>query len=1269
MPAELIRAFGILKKAAALVNQDLGKLSPEVAHWLIQAADEVIAGQLDDHFPLSVWQTGSGTQTNMNANEVISNRAIALSGGIMGTKSPIHPNDHVNCSQSSNDTFPTAMHIAAALAIQGSLLPSIAHLQAALAAKATEFDTLIKIGRTHLMDAVPLTLGQEFSGYAAQLDQGMRRIELTLPGLYELALGGTAVGTGLNAPEGFADRAAATIAHLTGLPFVSAPNKFAALAAHDGIVMTSGALKALACALLKIANDLRWMGSGPRCGLGELTLPANEPGSSIMPGKVNPTQCEAMTMVCVQVMGNDAAIGFAGSQGNFELNVFKPVMIHNLLHSVRLLGDACRSFTDHMVVGIVPNHGQIQGALGGAIKNVDAQGRLVFDVSRQPLVAATPAEAWRLSADLAALIDEMTIEDIAWDRLKPLALGLHDDYWRITLNFLDIAIMQWPHVQAESDFMDPARRRAIFIDRECARIAEGEDGRPVFAIGSTGTNRATARLLSAIARAPRGALVLPGLDQMLDDASWEVIAAEPREGADAADGHPQAALRRLLRLCGVARTSVIALGQPSAPLARRAAFVSEALRPADTTDAWHRWRSENAGADPTLSMSLIEAADGREEALAIALVLRDCLETPARTGALVTPDRELAARVRAELARWHIDIEDSGGEPLATTASGTLARLVAAAALEADPLHLLALMQHPLCRFGHTAEDAYALASLYEIGLLRSGVAPTGARDVQIANARAAAAHHHAHAAQASIDDAQWASLALWLERIDRALAPLHVVEGEVALAQWLTLHREACIDALGPSVEARGSGELAQLFELAIAAGATFAMDGASYLALFEALTRETAVRNRTRAHPRLKILGLLEARLLPVDCMVLGGLDETIWPPAARTDAFLNRPMRAGLGLSPPERRIGQTAHDFTQALGAPLVVLTRARRRADAPTVPSRLLLRMEALAPPAHWAAMRRRGDAWLALAKAMETLPATPRSPRPAPRPALALRPTRLSVTRIETLIRDPYSIYAERILRLHPLPALALISGPRQTGTAVHEALARYTASRTGSAQPADGRARLLDFLREALARELEDPAFATFQWPRLVAGVDAFLPFDRQRQARAIKSLVECAGSLSIPLSDGTSFTLSGIADRIDIEPEDTAVLIDYKTGQLPSNKQIAANFAPQLTLEAAMMQRGAFGYPPHVVSAAIYVKFGGKASAATTLTFKSRTLAEVIADHYAMLVAKLEEFRQPSTAYVPRPFPAFAGEFNDYDHLSRYAEWSSATDAGEDA
>ena len=372
MPPEMIRAFGILKKAAAIVNRDLGKLDSEKATLLIQAADEVIAGTLDDHFPLSIWQTGSGTQTNMNANEVISNRAIALVGGSLGSKSPIHPNDHVNLSQSSNDTFPTAMHIAAVQVIHQNLIPALQKLRNALVVKEQEFNSIIKIGRTHLMDAVPLTLGQEFSGYVAQIDRALVQIQSTLPGLYELAIGGTAVGTGLNTHPEFADRAAKSIAELTGLPFITAPNKFAALAAHDAIVMTSGALKATACALMKIANDLRWMGSGPRCGLGELTLPANEPGSSIMPGKVNPTQCEAMTMICVQVMGNDSAIGFAGSQGNFELNVFKPVMIHNLLHSIRLLSDASNSFTDHMVVGIQANPNKIEHFLNDSLMLVTA---------------------------------------------------------------------------------------------------------------------------------------------------------------------------------------------------------------------------------------------------------------------------------------------------------------------------------------------------------------------------------------------------------------------------------------------------------------------------------------------------------------------------------------------------------------------------------------------------------------------------------------------------------------------------------------------------------------------------------------------------------------------------------------------------------------------------------------------------------------------------------------------------------------------------------
>ncbi len=372
MPMEVIRAQAILKKAAAIANRESGHLDAEIAALIVDAADEVIEGKLDDHFPLYVWQTGSGTQTNMNANEVISNRAIEMAGGELGSKTPVHPNDHVNMSQSSNDTFPTAMHIAAAMAIVQRLIPSVVALRDALAARAEEFADIVKIGRTHLQDAVPLTLGQEFGGYVAQLDADLTRLEATLPGLYELAIGGTAVGTGLNAPPGFAGSCAATIAELTDLPFVSAPNKFAALAAHDAIVFASGAEATLAASLMKIANDIRWLGSGPRSGLGELVLPENEPGSSIMPGKVNPTQSEAMTMVAAQVIGNDTAIKVAGSQGNFELNVFKPVMIRNLLHSTAILADVCRTFREFCVEGLQPDRARIEELVSRSLMLVTA---------------------------------------------------------------------------------------------------------------------------------------------------------------------------------------------------------------------------------------------------------------------------------------------------------------------------------------------------------------------------------------------------------------------------------------------------------------------------------------------------------------------------------------------------------------------------------------------------------------------------------------------------------------------------------------------------------------------------------------------------------------------------------------------------------------------------------------------------------------------------------------------------------------------------------
>ncbi|MDD3801868.1 MAG: class II fumarate hydratase [Desulfuromonas thiophila] len=415
----VIRALGLLKKAAAQANAELGELPAELAQLITRAADEVIDGRLDSHFPLVVFQTGSGTQSNMNANEVIANRAIELAGGQLGSKSPVHPNDHVNRGQSSNDTFPTAMHLAVVAEIERDLLPAVGRLRDSLDAKARAYATLVKVGRTHLQDATPITLGQEIGAWVAQIDFGLAAVRASLPGLCDLAIGGTAVGTGLNAHPQFGERAAACLADLTGQPFRSAANKFFALAAHDALVQCSAALRTLAGGLMKMANDVRWLASGPRCGLGELIIPENEPGSSIMPGKVNPTQCEALTMVCVQVFGNDAAVAFAGSQGNFQLNVYKPVMVHNVLESLGLLADACRAFTDHCAGGIEPNPQRIRENLDKNLMLVTALNRHIgYD---RAAAIAKKAHHEGLTLRQAALAEGLTAEQFdQW--IDPLAM-------------------------------------------------------------------------------------------------------------------------------------------------------------------------------------------------------------------------------------------------------------------------------------------------------------------------------------------------------------------------------------------------------------------------------------------------------------------------------------------------------------------------------------------------------------------------------------------------------------------------------------------------------------------------------------------------------------------------------------------------------------------------------------------------------------------------------------------------------------------------------
>ena len=413
-PIAIVRALGVIKQACAEANMDQGGLDAEKGNAIVEAASEVVAGKLDDHFPLVVWQTGSGTQSNMNANEVIANRAIEILGGVIGSKDPVHPNDHCNMGQSSNDTFPTAMHIATAMVARDVLLPGLEKLQAALAAKVEEFDGIIKIGRTHTMDATPLTLAQEFSGYAHQVAMGIERIKGALPRIYELAQGGTAVGTGLNTRAGWGEKVAANMAEITGLPFVTAPNKFEALAAHDALVEMSGALKVVAASLFKIANDIRLLGSGPRCGLGELMLPENEPGSSIMPGKVNPTQCEALTQVCAHVFGNDAAVGFAGSQGHFELNVYKPMMAYNVLQSMQLLGDASVAFTDNCVSGIRANEARIEKLMRESLMLVTALAPTIGYDNATTVAKTAHNNGTTLKEEAIALgfVDEETFERV-----------------------------------------------------------------------------------------------------------------------------------------------------------------------------------------------------------------------------------------------------------------------------------------------------------------------------------------------------------------------------------------------------------------------------------------------------------------------------------------------------------------------------------------------------------------------------------------------------------------------------------------------------------------------------------------------------------------------------------------------------------------------------------------------------------------------------------------------------------------------------------------
>jgi ATP-dependent helicase/nuclease subunit B len=906
-----------------------------------------------------------------------------------------------------------------------------------------------------------------------------------------------------------------------------------------------------------------------------------------------------------------------------------------------------------------------------AIVSVDADGQRRLDTSQPCLVGTSPVDAWYLAGELSGLIDELIIEDVGWTKLDPLVLPEFDSYWRITIDFLNIAIKQWPDILAAQGLVDAAKRRMALVDQQSALIRSGKAG-PVIAIGSTGTNRATARLLAAIAQAPRGAVVLPGLDRHLDDAAWKAISASVSAGGEASDpcfGHPQAALARLLPILNVNRDGVTELGQAVPAMNLRGRFISEALRPADTTDLWRFYRDEIKEAElqeALAGLTLIEAADEREEALCLALALREVLSHPKKTAALVTPDRDLARRVKAELSRWGVEVDDSAGDVLSATQQGRLARLIANCTQE--HLAILALLQHPLARFGLRRIAIEKLLPVYEIGLARTAIAldlsdPAG----MIKAARAAARARSAHPAQRLITDEQWMALEALLRALSACLTPILGIH-KADLPAWIAAHRQAFTRVSEGDDNSRCGGEDAEAIEslfdeLGAYASKSITLDTEAYAHFFLQIANEIRVQGPVRAHPRVKIFGLLEARLMEADVMLLGGLDETVWPPQVQSDAFLNRPMRAELGLTPPERKIGQTAHDFTQAMGNREVVLSRAAKRGGTPTVPSRFIQRLTALGGAA-WSPCLARGKAILALARLIDRPATAPKPvPRPLPRPPLDLRPTRLSVTRIEMLRRDPYAIYAEFILKLTELPAMSQTIELRHIGTAMHEAIAQFTQAYPSGPLPAESEAILTQQMQDACAVFFEDPQFATFRWRRIKQDIAFLLNFEAKRRESLHHIDVEIAGQLDILLQDGSAFTLTAMADRIEHLSNSHIAILDFKTGTPPSVKEVKVGFAPQLTLEAAMASRGAFGIAPNThVKEALYLKLGGAKSFERSLIFEKPTLTleEVAQKHYDELIALLNQLRDETQGYPSRPFPKYVARYNAYDHLARVKEWS---------
>ncbi|KQS67133.1 double-strand break repair protein AddB [Methylobacterium sp. Leaf361] len=920
---------------------------------------------------------------------------------------------------------------------------------------------------------------------------------------------------------------------------------------------------------------------------------------------------------------------------------------------------------------------------------------LPLDAEVPFLVPSSPADAVGLAGDLERLMDALTVEGLPWSEIGAAVDAEYSRYFGLTLDFVKIAAENWPKLLAERGLADPVARARGLVLAEERRLSRGATPDPVIVAGSLGSVPATARLIAAVAKLPHGAVVLPGLDLDLDGAGWDGIDTGEGFSRVIAHGHPQAVLHRLLgpENLNLDRAEVVALGEPDPGQAARAALLSQALRPADTTDAWAALDPAERDTVARLGLeglALAEAADEREEALVAALALRETLQTPGATAALITPDRGLAGRVAVELLRWGIVAEDSAGLSLAVSPAGRLARLAAELAADlardqadAIPARLIALLSHPMVHLGLPRPDVVRGAAALEIGLLRGPVPAPGFDGLRKAlAAERAGPPEHRPRAKRRLKDVDWELAANLLDRLDLVFRDFPGPDGagECDLVTTAAGHSEACDRLIagpeeGPPVETDGSLScLDALFDdLEMAEPGLMPGRFDDYATFFTSLARERKVACSGEApHPRLRILGLLEARLLSVDRVVLGGLDEGVWPVRTLTDSFLNRPMRERVGLNPPERRIGQMAHDFVQALGCRDAVITRALKREGAPTVPSRLIQRLRALSGDARWDAVLHAGRRLAGLAARLDTAPAEPRLKRPAPKPDPALFPRSLSVTEIETLVRDPYSIFARHVLGLDPLDPLAAAPGVATRGSLVHDVFAEF-ASRHPKDLPPDSAERLLNFAVNAFGDiEAEYPNLYAEWWPRYERMASAYLDWEARRRPGLTRVYPEVSGRWAIPMGRET-FTLRARADRIELRPDGTACIVDYKTGTPPSGKMIFSGFSPQLTLEAAMLMHGAFAELPAVKTTPdlLYVHASGGRKPFVPIPVKpprgeERGVEAIVAEHAARLRGLVARFMTGEAAYTARPYPQYASRYGAYDHLARVLEWSLAGDEG---